>query len=64
MWLLVFAILALIIGADLRQRGRDLSYASVRGSGTDLVGQDAGAIGAWTSFAGAICLNIAVWHLF
>lgn len=64
MWLLVFAILALMMGADLYQRGCDLSYASVEGSDTNLAGQDAGAIGAWTSFAGAICLNIAIWHLF
>ena len=64
MWLLIFAILALMMGADLRQRGRELSYASVDGSETDLVGQAAGAVGAWTSFTGAICLNVAIWHLF
>ena len=63
MWLLAFAILALMIGADLRQRGRDLSYASAGGSAADLMSQHASVIGAWTSFVGAICLNIAAWHL-
>lgn len=63
MWLLAFAILALMIGADVRHRGRELSYASAGGSAADLMGQNVSAIGAWISFVGAICLNIAVWHL-
>lgn len=64
MWLLAFAILSLIIGADLRQRGRELSYVSVDGSAADHDGRNATAAGGWISFAGGICLNIAVWQLF
>ena len=63
MWLLAFSILALMIGADMRDGGRDLSYASRGDGAADHMGQNVSAIGAWTSFAGAVCLNIAVWHL-
>ena len=64
MWLLAFAILSLTIGADLRERGRELSYVSVDGTAADHVGQNATAIGGWIGFAGGMCLNIAVWQLF
>lgn len=64
MCLLSFAILSLIIGADLRQRGRELSCVRVDGSAADHVGRNATATGGWISFAGSICLNIAVWQLF
>jgi hypothetical protein len=64
MWLLVFAVLALIIGADLRKRGNELSYASVKGASHFQTGQSANAIGAWIGLFGGIVLNIAVWHLF
>ena len=64
MWLLAFAILSLIIGADLRQRDRELSYISVDDSAANQVGRDAAVAGGWISFAGGICLNIAVWQLF
>ena len=63
MWLLAFAILSLIIGADLRQRGRELSYASMDGA-ADQLGRSATAAGGWISFAGGVCLNIAVWLFF
>ena len=64
MWLLAFAILSLIIGADLRERGRELSYVTVDGSAADHVGRNGTTAGAWISFAGGICLNIAVWRFF
>ena len=64
MWLLAFAILSLMIGADLRQRGRKLSYISVAGRAANDLARNATATGAWISFAGGICLNIAVWQLF
>ena len=64
MWLLAFAILSLIIGSDLRQRGRELSYVSVDGRAADQLGRSATAAGGWISFAGGICLNIAVWLFF
>ena len=64
MWLVIFAILALIIGADLRERGREASYASHYGSAAYCTGQSANAIGGWISFLGGICLNIAVWNFF
>ena len=63
MWLLAFAILSLILGADLRQRGRELSYVSIDGA-ADHVGRNATMAGGWVSFAGGICLNIAVWLFF
>lgn len=64
MWLLAFAILALIIGTDLRKRGLEVSCASFPGSAAYLTAQNANAVGAWICFAGGICLNIAVWSLF
>jgi hypothetical protein len=64
MWLLAFAILSLFIGADLRQRGRELSYLSVGGSAVGDIGRHAAAAGGWISFLGGVCLNIAVWQLF
>lgn len=63
MWLLAFALLALVIGTDLRERGRQLSFASAHAS-TREIGQRANAVGAWISLIGGICLNVAVWHLF
>ena len=61
MWLLAFAILSLIIGADLRQRGGELSSV---GCAAAHIGRNATAAGGWISFTGGICLNIAVWQLF
>ena len=63
MSLLVFAVIALMIGADLRIRGRELSYVS-GDDGTQRIANSATAAGGWISFLGAICLNIAVWQLF
>lgn len=63
MSLFALAILSLMIGADLRQRGRALSFASVDG-GADEIGRNATTIGGWISFVGGIWLNIAVWRLF
>lgn len=64
MWLLAFAVLALCLGADLRVRGRELCFESAHSSAVSQIGQNAIAAGAWMSFAGGICLNIAVWNLF
>ena len=64
MWLLAFAILSLILGADLRQRGLELRYVSVDGRAADQLGRSATAAGGWISFAGGVCLNIAVWRVF
>jgi len=64
MWLLAFAVLALFIGCDLRARGRKLCCETVHSSAVDQIGQNGSAVGAWISFAGGICLNIAVWNLF
>jgi hypothetical protein len=64
MWLLTFAILSLVIGADLRQRGRELCYLGVSDSILDDIGHHAAAAGGWISFLGGVCLNIAVWQLF
>ncbi|HTO63149.1 MAG TPA: hypothetical protein VMM15_18030 [Bradyrhizobium sp.] len=64
MWLLAFAMLALIIGADLRERGRELCCVGVYDGAADQIGQDANAVGAWIGVAGGVCLNIAVWRLF
>lgn len=64
MCLLAFAILSLIIGADLRQRGRDLSCVSVGGGVADQLGSNAATAGGWIAFVGGICLNIAVWQIF
>ena len=63
MSLLIFAIVALMIGADLRLRGRALSYVTGDESVADAA-RTAVAAGGWISFAGGICLNIAVWQLF
>ena len=64
MCLLAFAILCLIIGADLRQRGGELSYVSVDGSVADQFGRNSTTAGGWIAFVGGICLNIAVWQVF
>lgn len=64
MWLLAFSVLALFIGGDIRQRGYEVGRANVFGGTASLTGQDAVAIGAWINLLGAICLNVAVWHLF
>ena len=64
MWLLAFAIVALMIGADLRNRGREVGNAGPDGAGPYFNEHDANAIGAWISFMGGVCLNIAVWQIF
>jgi hypothetical protein len=64
MWLLTLAGVALLVGADLRLRGQEFCRATIQGSPSDLTGQNVAAIGSWISFAGGICLNIAVWQLF
>jgi hypothetical protein len=64
MWLLVFALLALLIGHDLRQRGSEACLAGPDGSPTQFNGLNVCAVGGWTSVLGGICLNIAVWSLF
>jgi hypothetical protein len=62
MSLLVFSILTLAIGHDIRRRGL---AALVIGRAVDgLTANDIVAIGGWTSFLGAIWLNISVWQLF
>ena len=62
MSLLVFSILALAVGLDIRRRG---VAAMVTGQGLDgLMADEIIAIGGWTSFLGAISLNISVWRLF
>ena len=62
MSLLVFSILALAVGIDLRRRG---VAAMVTGPKRDgLMADEIVAIGSWTSFLGAISLNISVWQLF
>lgn len=64
MWMLVFSILALILGNDIRQRGLEISGVNVDGSAAHVTGQGVIAIGAWMSLVGGITLNIAVWRLF
>lgn len=64
MALLVFSILALFVGNDIRQHGLAVSRAYVFDGGAHFTGQDAIAIGAWTSILGGACLNAAVWQLF
>jgi hypothetical protein len=59
MSLLMFSILALTIGLDIRRRGMT---ALITGRSFD--GLTAVAIGGWLSFLGAVWLNISVWHLF
>ena len=61
MWLLVFAIIALVAGSDLRVRGTELCHAQMYVNGA---GQQAIVVGAWTSLVGGVCLDIAVWQLF
>ena len=62
MSLLVFSILALAVGLDIRRRG---VAAMVTAQSLDgLMADEIVAIGGWTSFLGAILLNISVWQLF
>jgi hypothetical protein len=61
MWLLIFSLLALLIGCDIRLRGQGLIRF---GSRAALRGCDGIAIGAWISLFGAVCLDVAVWRLF
>lgn len=62
MSLLVFSILVLTIGIDIRRRGM---AALVVGRPFDgLTADGFVAIGGWISFLGAIWLNISVWQLF
>jgi hypothetical protein len=62
MSLLVFSILAMIIGLDIRRRGMT---ALVIGRSLDgLTANGIVAIGGWLSFLGAVWLNISVWQLF
>jgi hypothetical protein len=62
MSLLVFSILAVIIGIDIRRRGMT---ALVMGRSLDgLTADEIVAIGGWLSFLGAVCLNFSVWQLF
>lgn len=59
---LVFSILTLAIGLDIRRRGL---AALVIGRGFDsLTANETIAIGGWTSFFGAVWLNVSVWQLF
>jgi hypothetical protein len=64
MWLLAFAVLALIVGADLRARGHELCCVGIYDGITRQIAQDANALGAWIGVTGGLCLNIAVWQLF
>lgn len=62
MSLLVFSILALAVGLDIRRRGMS---ALVMGRSVDgLTADGIVAIGGWMSFLGALWLNISVWQLF
>jgi hypothetical protein len=62
MSLLVFSILTLAIGLDIRRRGMT---ALVIGRTVDgLTAHETVAIGGWTSFLGAVWLNISVWQFF
>ena len=66
MSLLVFAILAIVLGSDLRRRSLSIAEASNRQGALHLCVRQASTnvIGAWMSLAGGICLNLAVWSLF
>jgi 4-hydroxybenzoate polyprenyltransferase len=63
MWLFTLALLGLLIGYDLRSRAQDMSHDDSRGA-TAIVMVNANAVGAWISFGGGICLNLAVWSVF
>ena len=63
MWLLTLALLGLLIGHDLRSRAKEMSLEVSR-EATVIVIANANAAGAWTSFLGGICLNLAVWSMF
>ena len=63
MWLLTLALLGLLIGYDLRSRAQHMGSADSRGV-TATVMANADAAGAWISFVGGICLNLAVWSVF
>ena len=62
MWLLL-ALLGLLIGYDLRSRAREMSLDDSRAATANMIGY-ANAAGAWISFGGGICLNLAVWSVF
>lgn len=64
MWLLAFAMIALMVGTDLRERGIQASLDSSNGCTVQLAALNAHAIGGWISFLGGVCLNVAVWALF
>ena len=66
MWLLIFAILAIILGSDLRRRSAQATEIG-RWANTRYLGArypTANVMGAWMSLAGGIGLNLAVWSFF
>ena len=63
MWLLTFALLGLLMGYDLRSRAQEMSLNDSRGATANVIA-NANAAGAWISFVGGICLNLAVWSVF
>lgn len=63
MWLLTLALLGLLVGYDLRSRAQGMSHNHSR-EVTAIVMANANAAGAWISFGGGICLNLAVWSVF
>jgi hypothetical protein len=62
MSLLVFSILTLAVGLDIRRRGA--AALAIGRSFDGLRVNETIAIGGWTSFLGAVWLNISVWQLF
>ena len=60
MWLIAFALLALITGTALRKVGVDAARANAYGSAAARAGQRKSELGNWLNVAAAACIGIAV----
>ena len=63
MWLLAFAVVALIVGNTLRSRGLEAIRANAYGSAASVAGLRASGVGLWINILGSACLIAAVWSV-
>jgi len=62
MWLLVFAVAALIFGNGLRSRGIQAARDNPYGSAASIAGLRASGIGLWINIFGSAGLIAAMWR--